>query len=489
MTSQELENLIQQVKKTRCETATLEIKSAQHGCPKKLYDTLSSFSNQDDGGIILFGLDEAHEFAAVGVYDAQDLQKQVNAQCLQMHPVVRPVLTVLEQEGRCFVAAEIPGMYYADRPCYYQGRGRLRGSYTRVGDSDEPMTEYEVYAYTSFQRQQQAELRTVARARVKDLAPQKLQVYLQKVRVGKPHLAGLSDMETLQLMGLLQEQNVTLCATLLFAQYPQAFFPQLDITAVVVPGTELGETTDLGKRFLDNERIDGSMEEMLAQAVQFVDRNVRHATIIHTDTGKHEERPDYPLEAVREAVLNAIAHRDYSIYSENIPVQIRMFDDRLEIVNPGGVYGCSSLAELGHARLASRNPVLVRAMEVLGLTENRYSGIPTIRRRMAEYGLPAPEFSVVHDFFTITLRKHALHDVGTEQTASAQLVLDEKQQALLRFCRTPRTRKEICAYLHIATQSYVVKHYLEPLLQQGMLCRTLPHTPKSPRQQYYAVNG
>lgn len=79
----------------RCETATLELKSAQHGCPKKLYDTLSSFSNQDDGGIILFGIDEVNDFAAVGVYDAQDLQKQVNAQCLQMQPVVRPVLTVL----------------------------------------------------------------------------------------------------------------------------------------------------------------------------------------------------------------------------------------------------------------------------------------------------------------------------------------------------------------------------------------------------------
>lgn len=484
MTKQDLLNLLQQVKKMKCETANLEIKAAHHGCPKRLYDTLSSFSNQDEGGIILFGVDEEQDFAEVGVYDPQDLQKQVNAQCLQMQPVVRPVLTVMEREGRYFVTAEIPGMEYADRPCYYKGRGKLRGSYTRVGDSDEPMLEYEVYAYSSFQRQQHNDSRTVERVGIGDLDQQRMQTYLQRVRKGKPHLAGMSDIETMQLMGMLQGRQVTLGATLLFAKYPQAFLPQLDITAVVVPGTELGETTADGKRFLDNERIDGNIEEMLSQAVEFVDRNVRHATIIHAHTGKHEERPDYPLEAVREAVLNALAHRDYSIYTENIPVQIRMFDDRMEITNPGGIYGSTSLDELGHVRLASRNPVLVRAMEIMGLTENRYSGIPTIRRCMAEYGLPAPEFSVVHDFFTVTLRK----DVVQEQAEkpATLLALDETQRGLLSFCQTPRTRKEICAHLGIATQSYVVKRYLEPLVRQGLLHRTLPHTPRSPKQQYYA---
>ena len=76
------------------------------GCPKRLYDTLSSFSNQDDGGIIIFGVDEEHGYQESGVYDAQDLQKKINEQCLQMEPVVRPLLTVLEKDGKCFVAGK-----------------------------------------------------------------------------------------------------------------------------------------------------------------------------------------------------------------------------------------------------------------------------------------------------------------------------------------------------------------------------------------------
>lgn len=85
------------IQKIKCETSTLEIKSAEQGCPQRLYDTLSSFSNQDDGGIIIFGVDEKQGYKEVGVYDPQDIQKKINEQCLQMEPVVRPLLTVLEK--------------------------------------------------------------------------------------------------------------------------------------------------------------------------------------------------------------------------------------------------------------------------------------------------------------------------------------------------------------------------------------------------------
>lgn len=69
-----------------------------------------------------------------------------------MEPIVRPLLTVAEKDGKYFVSAEIPGVDLAERPVFYKGRGRLKGSYTRVGDSDEPMTEYEVYSYEAYRR-------------------------------------------------------------------------------------------------------------------------------------------------------------------------------------------------------------------------------------------------------------------------------------------------------------------------------------------------
>lgn len=150
MTTEELYDKLKLIQKMKCKTQNLELKSAEQGYPKRLYDSLSSFSNQDDGGIIVFGIDEKQDYKEVGVYDAQDIQKKINEQCLQMNPVVRPLITVVEKENKKFVSAEIPGIDLADRPCYYQGRGRLKGSYTRIGDSDEPMTEYEIYSYEAY---------------------------------------------------------------------------------------------------------------------------------------------------------------------------------------------------------------------------------------------------------------------------------------------------------------------------------------------------
>ena len=152
MTAEELLEKLELIQKLKCETATLELKSAEQGCPKHLYDSLSSFSNQDDGGIIIFGVDEKQDYKEVGVYDPQDIQKKINEQCLQMVPVIRPLITVVEKNSKFFVSAEIPGADLTDRPVFYQGRGRLKGSYTRIGDSDEPMTEYEVYSYEAYRK-------------------------------------------------------------------------------------------------------------------------------------------------------------------------------------------------------------------------------------------------------------------------------------------------------------------------------------------------
>ena len=106
----ELLELIEKVKAMKTEFQTIECKTAKEGCPKRLYDTLSAFSNQDSGGIILFGIDENKGYEAIGVYDAQDLQKKVTEQCKQMCPIIRPVFTAVQAGGGIIVSAEIPGI-------------------------------------------------------------------------------------------------------------------------------------------------------------------------------------------------------------------------------------------------------------------------------------------------------------------------------------------------------------------------------------------
>ena len=182
MTEDELIGKLKAVQKMKSESNTLELKSAENGCPQHLYDSLSSFSNQDEGGIIIFGIDEKQDYKEVGVYDPQDIQKKINEQCLQMEPIVRALLTVVEKDGKFFVSAEIPGVDLADRPVFYKGKGRLKGSYTRVGDSDEPMTEYEVYSYEAYRKKYQDDIRGVQRATLLSLNQEKLALYIDLLK-------------------------------------------------------------------------------------------------------------------------------------------------------------------------------------------------------------------------------------------------------------------------------------------------------------------
>ncbi len=480
MTSEELKELLNSIQKAKCETQTLELKRAQYECPKRLYDTLSSFSNQDAGGIIVFGINEENDYEEVGVYDAQDLQKKINEQCLQMEPKVRPLLTVAEKNGRYFLSAEIPGIDLAQRPCFYIGKGRLKGSYTRVGDSDEPMTEYEVYSYESFRKKHQDDTRIVTGASFASLDKVKLEEYMHKLKVGKPKLALLSNDAIYELMSITKNKEVTLAATLLFGLYPQAFFPQLCIIATVIPGKEKGDLGNSRERFIDNQRIEGTIPDMLSLALAFVRKNMRTKTIIDPITGLREDDTEYPIIAVREAILNALVHRDYSIHTEGMPITIELYEDRIEIGNPGGLYGRIGIDQLGKVQPDTRNPVIATALETLNITENRYSGIPTIRRELFDHGLKEPEFKDNRGHFLVTFYK----ETNKEKLNSGETKYTKND--LLAFCRTPRTRSEIAAFLNISSQAYAITKYVTPLVKEGLIKLMIPDRPRSSKQRYYS---
>ena len=470
MTDKELKNLVKKIQSFQAEFQTIEVKRAEDGVPEKLFDTLSSFSNQNDGGVIVFGLYEKNGFEITGIADVQMLQKKVMEQCEQMEPRVRAVFSAVEIDGKNVVSAEIPPVDIADRPCFNRAKGRKKSSYVRVGDADIPMSEYEVYSFEAYRKKYQDDVRTVDRAEFSSLNTNTLNSYLLKLKENKPNLAALDDKQITELMSIIKDGKPTLSAELLFGLYPQAFFPQLGIIATAVQGTEMGDVAEDGSRFADSKRIEGTISEMISGAMSFVKANTRVRTII----GKDGTRTDYPLGAVREVLLNALVHRDYSIHTEGMPVQLIIFSDRMEIINPGGLYGRLTIDMLGKAQPDTRNPVLATALEVMGVTENRYSGIPTIRKEMSEGKHPAPEFSAIHGEFKVCLRNSVI------ETASHT----DKQTALLEFLRTPRSKKEIADYLGINSVTYAVKTYILPLVEEGIVEMTIPEAPGSRRQKY-----
>ncbi len=471
MQAEALKKIVLNIKTLKTETQTIELKSAEKGCPTRLFDTLSSFSNQDDGGIIIFGVDEKDNYKIKGVYDAQDLQKKVTEQCKQMEPSVRALFTVCDFDGRAVVSAEIPGVDISERPVFYKGVGRIKGSYVRVGESDEPMSEYEIYSYEAFRKRIRDDIRTVEKSNLNIIDKKRMEDYLSAVKSERKNLAdNVSENEILELMGITNDGVPTLAGLMTFSKYPQAYFPQLCITAVSLPGTEQGTVGDDGERFIDNKRITGAIPDMLEEAVEFVRKNSRTKTIIN-DNGQRADKPEYPIKAVREAILNALVHRDYSIHTENVPIRIEMYRDRMEIINSGGLYGKISIDALGKVRPETRNAALANMLELLRVTENRYSGIPTMRSEFANAGLPAPLFSVVHGEFKVVMK----NGLFAETIAASD--------SLVEFCSTPRSRSEIVAFVG-KSKNYVMSQIVAPFVASGKLKMTIPDKPKSPKQKY-----
>ena len=397
------------LRKYNSETNMIEAKSATLGFPKKCYDTFSSFSNKY-GGIIIFGLDEANNFKTEGVYDVNDIQKQITNLCSDSFcPPIRPDILSLEFEEKMIVAVRIEELTQNNKPCYYKPAGIRKGSYTRVGDRDDLMTDYELNSLLTYKEHVFNDIRSDERVELNDLDLKKVSSYIDRVKNNKPHFSENDFNRSLQLCGIVDKNlHPTLAGNMIFGKYPQSFYPQLFVACVVVPGTELGETGTFGERFIDNRRIEGNIEEMLEETIKFIRRNMKTSIIIDK-SGKRNDRDEYPLEAVREAIINALIHRDYSAQTESSYISVYMYSDRIEIISPGALYGSNKIEKLGTASsLEVRNPTIIRILEEMGsIIENRHSGIPTMKREMEKYDLPEPEFYDERDCFKVILRNNS----------------------------------------------------------------------------------
>lgn len=476
MLEKELEELIGKIQSRKCEGQTIEVKKAFSDCPGSLYDTLSSFSNQSEGGIIVFGLDEDEGFAVKGVYDAQDLQHKVTEQCREMEPQVRSLFTTAEVDGKVVVSAEIPPQDVLRRPVYYKGKGRLGGAFVRVGDADERMTEFEVYSYDAYHRHVKSDRRIIEEADLSLWNRERMVEYVRSVKLDRPNLSSaVADEDIPEKMGVVSKGHPSLAGLMVFSTCPQAYLPQLCITAVALSRLEKGAVDDSGVRFADNRKITGAIPEMLEDAVRFVFQNTKQSVSVD-ETGRRQDRSEYPMKAVREAILNALIHRDYSEYSETSPIRLEIYPDRLEVASKGGIYGAAPVSALGHVEIGTRNAFLVDVLEAVRGTENRNSGIATMRAECRARNLPEPVFRCVHDEFRVVFR-------NSQPADRVVFDRDRAEESFIAYCELPRSREELSAFAGL-NQSYVMATWIRPLVREGKLLRTDPQSPKSPFQRF-----
>ena len=186
--------------------------------------------------------------------------------------------------------------------------------------------------------------------------------------------------------GVLRPTNAGL---LFFGKDPSDTITHHEIRIARFKGTTRSE-------FIDSQEIKGSIYKMLEQVEAFFLRNTRLANKIVEF--KRIDIPEYPVEAIREAVINAIAHRNYN--RRGAPIMVAIFDDQVEVRNPGGLLPGLNIKKLEGTH-ATRNQAICNIFHETMDMERFGTGIGKMKKLMKEHGLPAPEFSEEGDFFVV----------------------------------------------------------------------------------------
>lgn len=305
-----------------------------------------------------------------------------------------------------------------------------RGSFIRVGEGDRRLTPEEVQQLVADRGQPLFDSEVVEESSIDDLDKASVEAYIARLRDANPRLFADEDNLTVLRMtkvlarGRDSQNHPTLAGILALGKYPQQFFPQLNVTFVHYP-TKSGESSTQGVRFLDNVSVNGSVPTMTQEVLRVITRNMSRRAMV-TGSGRRDMW-EYPPEALREAVANALVHRDLSPGSRGQQVQVEMYPDRLVVKNSGGLFGAVDISQLGEDGVSSaRNSALMRILEDVPMPgegrtvcENRGSGIRAMRAALRNAGMGLPVFRDRITSFDVELPNHSLLDDDTLQWLTA----------------------------------------------------------------------
>ncbi len=279
-------------------------------------------------------------------------------------------------------------------------------------------------------------------------------------------------------------------AVLLFGKSPQTFFVEAQLKCGRFKGTDSVD-------FDDEQTYEGSILAQLDDAMGFVGRHTRRAYRI-TGRPEREVTPEYPEDAVREALINALCHRDYAVVGT---IQVRIYDDRMEIWNPGRLPPNISLRKL-YQRHASHpgNPLIAQALYRARLIEHWGTGTLRIIEACQKAGIKAM-FEASMGMFIVTLRKprnvgdlisvggrsatHEAHDEVHEAHDEAQVVVTNVEKSILTACQHgPQAARDLLAATGYKKRTGNFKRSLATLVEKQLLVMTLPDKPRSRLQSY-----
>lgn len=416
--------------------------------PSRLAESLAALANGAGGTL--------HVRLEPGADPEAAVDQVLQAALAVEPPLIIPLPELTQVQGRPALCVTVP----PGLPHVYSVRGKVL---VRDGARNRPVDARQLRRLVMERGAAGFESTVPDAAHLDDLDWDKVAGYL----AGLPGLAaaGHEARQALLKRGCLVAEDLlrpTYAGLLLFGRDPQRWVHSAEILVARYAGPAMDD------RFV-KEEIRGTLPDQIRRAEAFVVDHLRRT--VRLVGLERVEEPEYPLKAVREAIVNAVAHRDYQVRGDEI--RILLFSDRLEFYSPGRLPGHVTVDNLVHERF-SRNEAIVQVLSDMGFIERLGYGIDRMIRLMAEAGLPPPEFAETAAGFRVTLLGRAAGSLGPEATTRRwrQLNLNERQEKALTYLAergrvTNRDYQELCPDVSAET----IRRDLADLVDKGLLLK------------------
>lgn len=478
ITAEQLAAVVQQMREEHSDNAQYEAK----GCGRKLnsdvWESVSAFANTY-GGTLLLGLSEPDNFTVAEDFDPQKTLDQFvsgigdgGKDGVRLANPPRYQADMIDFEGKRLLVVEIVENELAQKPCYIEARGIRSGSYKRVYDKDLLLSATELFELQHAAVRSGADRAPVAT--MEDLDDSLVDELLRSRKFSRALRGATGKPNQLKRLGVIApDGRVTLAGLLVLGSYPQQYYPKLIIDVAVFPDNEKGAPGEV--RFIDRVRCDGGMVEMVDMAVEAVVRNLRNVSVV-SGTGRRDE-PEIPREVLREAIANAVVHREYDERFVGQSVSIDVYPNRIEIANPGGLWGTRTRDNLADGVSECRNDLLMSLIDGVPLSdegskiaEGNGTGIPFMIREMRSRALRSPEFHIGMDRVSLCLGRHGT-EIAENRAWLAALMEDaasKDAEALLLLLRERGVSSVWDIHESLGMDSDAVRELVRRLQERGV---------------------
>lgn len=503
--------------KRKVESNRIEFKAGWN--PTSIYHSICAFANDIDnigGGYILVGVEEKDGIAirpvkGLPIEQLDKIQRELFQFNSLIEPVYSPRLSVEEIDGQNVVVIWTPTGHNRPYTAPHDVLAKLKKPtyYIRYGTSSIEAKGEFLDQLRDLANRVPFDDRGNEAISIDDISPILLKDYLTKVgsRLAKGNFTSGIDsiLEQMNLLdGPTEKRLIKNVAAMMFSEQPEKFFSTTQVDIVVFPEGREGNP----ENFIEVPVIKGPIPMMIKETLNYLRTNIVKERIQKQSDNEHSIKVfNYPFQALEEAVVNALYHRDYK---EREPVEITIEPERISILSYSGPDRSISLESIREANILRsrryRNRRLGEFLKELDLTEGRATGIPTIQKKLRENGSPKAtiETDETRTYFLIDIpcRTDFVQDASKRESVDIERIKMNLSKICPRYVQDMsmmelenlaiclfRTKSEISAQdmlEGIDSVSYKQKRrkYIERLLSMGAILMKFPDKPTSKLQKY-----